>query len=124
MQILVVNPNTTATHDRDDRGSGARRRRRLAPRSSPSPPSMGPASIEGYYDEALAVPGLLMEIAAGERAGAHAAIIACFDDTGLDAARAMAAIPVIGICEAASASPSFIAQRFTVVTTTRALACP
>ena len=53
--------------------------------------SMGPASIEGYYDEALAVPGLLMEIAAGERAGAQAAIIACFDDTGLDAARAMAA---------------------------------
>ena len=49
---------------------------------------MGPASIEGYYDEALAVPGLLVEIARGEREGADAAIIACFDDTGLDAARA------------------------------------
>ncbi|RWJ10621.1 MAG: aspartate/glutamate racemase family protein, partial [Mesorhizobium sp.] len=42
--------------------------------------SMGPVSIEGYYDEALAVPGLLVEIAAGERSGARAAIIACFDD--------------------------------------------
>ena len=80
--------------------------------------TMGPASIEGYYDEALAVPGLLMEIAAGERAGAQAAIIACFDDTGLDAARAMASIPVIGICEAALSVASYIAQRFTVVTTT------
>ena len=80
--------------------------------------SMGPASIEGYYDEALAVPGLLMEIEAGERAGAQAAIIACFDDTGLDAARAMASIPVIGICEAALSVASYIAQRFTVVTTT------
>jgi allantoin racemase len=80
--------------------------------------TMGPASIEGYYDEALAVPGLLLEIAAGERAGAQAAIIACFDDTGLDAARAMASIPVIGICEAALSVASYIAQRFTVVTTT------
>jgi allantoin racemase len=80
--------------------------------------SMGPVSIEGYYDEALAVPGLLMEIAAGERRGAQAAIIACFDDTGLDAARAMANIPIIGICEAALTMAAFIAQRFTVVTTT------
>jgi len=59
-----------------------------------------------------------MEIAAGERRGVQAAVIACFDDTGLDAARAMAAIPVIGICEAALSMASFIAQRFTVVTTT------
>ena len=77
----------------------------------------GPVSIEGYYDEALAVPGLLVEIARGEREGADAAIIACFDDTGLDAARALAAIPVIGICEAALSLAAFIAQRFTVVTT-------
>jgi allantoin racemase len=79
--------------------------------------SMGPASIEGYYDEAFAVPGLLMEVARGERAGAEAAVIACFDDTGLDAARTMASIPVVGICEAALSLASFVAQRFTVVTT-------
>jgi allantoin racemase len=79
--------------------------------------SIGPVSIEGYYDEVFAVPGLLQEIARGEREGADAAIIACFDDTGLDASRALATIPVIGICEAALATTAFIAQRFTVVTT-------
>ena len=78
--------------------------------------TMGPASIEGYYDEALAVPGLLAEIARGEQQGADAAVIACFDDTGLDAARAMASIPVIGICEAALTLAAFIARRFSVVT--------
>ncbi|TGP68135.1 aspartate/glutamate racemase family protein, partial [bacterium M00.F.Ca.ET.227.01.1.1] len=57
------------------------------------------------------------EIAGGERNGADAAVIACFDDTGLDAARALATIPVIGICEAALVTAAFIAQRFTVVTT-------
>ncbi|MER8672868.1 MULTISPECIES: aspartate/glutamate racemase family protein [unclassified Mesorhizobium] len=117
MQILVVNPNTTASMTETiaaaARGVAGAGTEVIAVTSS-----MGPASIEGYYDEALAVPGLLMEIAAGERAGAQAAIIACFDDTGLDAARAMASIPVIGICEAALGVASYIAQRFTVVTTT------
>ncbi|MBM2714847.1 aspartate/glutamate racemase family protein [Mesorhizobium caraganae] len=117
MQILVVNPNTTAsmtaTIAAAARGVAGAWTEVVAVTSS-----MGPASIEGYYDEALAVPGLLMEIAAGERAGAQAAIIACFDDTGLDAARAMASIPVVGICEAALSVASYIAQRFTVVTTT------
>ena len=51
-------------------------------------------------------------------AGAKAAVIACFDDTGLDAARTLSGVPVIGICEAAVATAAFIAQRFTVVTTT------
>ncbi len=80
-------------------------------------PAMGPASIEGYYDEAFAVPGLLAEIAAGEARGCEGAVIACFDDTGLDAARALAAIPVVGICESAVHLASLVAGRFAIVTT-------
>jgi len=116
MRILVINPNTTASMtakiaDAAERVAGA------ATEILPVTSSMGPVSIEGYYDEAFAVPGLLMEISRGETAGAEAAIIACFDDTGLDAARALATIPVIGICEAAVSATAFIAQRFTIVTT-------
>ena len=117
VQILVVNPNTTASMT-ETVAAAARSAAGAWTEIVAVTSSMGPVSIEGYYDEALAVPGLLVEIAAGERAGAQAAIIACFDDTGLDAARAMANIPVIGICEAALSLASFIAQRFTVVTTT------
>ena len=43
---------------------------------------MGPASIEGYYDEAFSVPGLLEEIRRGEEDGCDGYVIACFDDTG------------------------------------------
>src|SRR5207245_4951726 len=64
-------------------------------------PPVGPESIEGFYDDALAVPGLLAEIAKGEAQGVSAHVIACFDDTGLDAARALAGAPVVGIGEAA-----------------------
>jgi len=117
VQILVVNPNTTASMT-ETIAAAARGVAGASTEIVAVTSSMGPTSIEGYYDEALAVPGLLMEIAAGERQGAQAAIIACFDDTGLDAARAMATIPVLGICEAALSLASFIAQRFSVVTTT------
>jgi allantoin racemase len=116
MRILVINPNTTASMTATIADSA----RRVAGRETEIvavTSSMGPVSIEGYYDEVFAIPGLLKEIAAGEKAGADAVVIACFDDTGLDAARALADIPVIGICEAAVSATAFIAQKFTIVTT-------
>ena len=115
-RIVVVNPNTTASMTTT---IAAAARGVAAPDTEiiPVTSSMGPVSIEGYYDEAFALPGLLKAIAQGQADGAHAAVIACFDDTGLDAARAMASIPVIGICEAALVTAAFIAKRFTVVTT-------
>lgn len=116
MRILVVNPNTTQSMTRTIE-TAAKAVACATTDIVAVTSSMGPVSIEGYYDEVFAIPGLLKEVAAGEKAGAQAAIIACFDDTGLDAARALATIPVIGICEAAVATASFIAQRFTVVTT-------
>lgn len=115
-RLLIVNPNTTQTMTatvaqaaRDAAAPGTE----IEARTSP----MGPASIEGYYDEAFSVPGLLGEIRDGEAKGADAAIIACFDDTGLDAARAMANIPVLGLCESAVSLAALLAKRFTVVTT-------
>jgi allantoin racemase len=123
MRILIVNPNTTVSMT-DKIEAAARRVAGNTTLIEAATSSMGPASIEGYYDEALAVPGLLKEIARGEREGADAAIIACFDDTGLDAARAMSGIPVLGICEAALSLTGFIAQRFTVVTTTASARVP
>ena len=44
-------------------------------------------------------------------------MIACFDDTGLEAARCATDVPVIGIGEAAFHVASLIAERFSVVTT-------
>jgi allantoin racemase len=77
----------------------------------------GPISIEGFFDGALSLPGLLAEIQAGEGAGVDAHVSACVDDTGLDAARALAKAPVIGIGEAAYHLATLVAGRFSVVTT-------
>lgn len=116
MRLLIVNPNTTRSMTATI-ADAANRVKNNSTEIIAVTSSMGPVSIEGYYDEAFAIPGLLIELAKGERQGADAAIIACFDDTGLDAARALVDIPVIGICEAALSATAFIAQRFSVVTT-------
>ena len=118
MRLLVVNPNTTASMT----ATVAAAARAVASAGTTieavNPPD-GPASIEGYYDEAFAVPGLLACIARAEAQAAPPAgyAIACFDDTGLDAARALARAPVVGIGEAAFHLASLVAGRFSVVTT-------
>lgn len=114
MRILLVNPNTTQSMT-DKAAEAARAVAGRGTEIITATARMGPASIEGHYDGALALPGLLSEIAVAE--GIDAAVIACFDDTGLDAARSLAGFPVLGLCESALATAGFLAHRFTVVTT-------
>ena len=119
MLVHVVNPNTTRAMT-ELVGGAARAVAGVGTRILASNPAMGPASIESHYDEALAVPGLLSEIAAGERAGAERPdgyVVACFGDPGLDAARELAAGPVVGIAEAAMHAAVMLGRSFSVVTT-------
>lgn len=116
MKIFVINPNTTVSMtEKID----------ACARAAASPgteivtrnPAGGPVSIEGYYDEAIATPGLLEEIRRGEAAGADAFVVACFDDPAIGACRELATGPVLGICEAAMHAATMIASSFSVVTT-------
>ncbi|MEI5672760.1 MULTISPECIES: aspartate/glutamate racemase family protein [unclassified Nocardioides] len=116
MRILVVNPNTTASMTalieecaRAVAGPGVS--------VDAVNPATGPVSIESHYDDALAVPGLLAEIAAGEDQGYDGYVIACFGDPGLLAARELATGPVVGIAEAAMRTASYLGRSFSVVTT-------
>jgi len=113
-KILIVNPNTTASMTET---IGAAAREVAAPGTEivAVTSAMGPASIDGFYDEAFAVPGLIQALM--NASDADAGIIACFDDTGLDAARSAVRFPVVGICEAALVTAGQIAKRIAVVTT-------
>ena len=114
MQILVINPNTTASMTA---------KISAAANSVALPnteilavnPQHGPASIQGYYDEALALNGIVEQIQAHE--SFDAVVLACFDDTGLDAVRCLTDKPVLGIGEAAYHIASMISNKFSVVTT-------
>ena len=112
MRLVLINPNTTASMTAKA-GAAARAVAAAGTEIVAINPACGPVSIEGYLDEAYAVPGLLDEIARCERsAPADGYIIACFDDTGLDAARCLARAPVVGIGEAAFHLASLVAGRF------------
>ncbi|MET3807436.1 allantoin racemase [Nakamurella sp. UYEF19] len=116
MLIKIINPNTTASMT-ERIGECARAVAAAGTQISAVSPSMGPASIESHYDEALSVPGLLEEIERGEREGADGYVIACFGDPGLDAARELAGGPVVGIAEAAMHAATFLGRGFSVITT-------
>ncbi len=116
MKIKVINPNTTASMTLKI-GEAARAVAAPGTEIIACNPSMGPVSIEGHYDEAMSVVGLLEEVRQGEAAGVDGYVIACFGDPGLLAAREVARGPVIGIAEAAMHAASFIATGFSIVTT-------
>src|SRR6056297_1223671 len=115
MRIHVVNPNAS-----DSMTAGIGAAAELA-----APPGVtvittgaegGPLSIEGPLDGARAVPWMLQRIEQTEATGVDAHVIACFDDTGLDAARCLARAPVVGIGEAAAHCATMLADRFAIVT--------
>src|SRR4051812_2427121 len=113
MRILLVNPNTTASMT-EKAAIAARAVAASGTEIIAATSRMGPVSIEGHYDGAIALPGLLAELSDRRAEGYDAAIIACFDDTGLEAARSFCDVPVLGLCESAVATAGFLAQRFTV----------
>ncbi len=75
----------------------------------------GPASIESRYDEAVAVPDIVRKVVEAEKDGVDAVIIECMADPGLQAAREMVSIPVIGPAETAMHVASMLAHRFSLV---------
>ncbi len=116
MRIKVINPNTTASMT-GKIGAAARSAAAAGTEILAVNPDKGPVSIEGHYDEAVSVIGVLEEIHAGEATGVDGYVIACFGDPGLLAAREIARGPVVGIAEAAMHAASLIATGFSVVTT-------
>ena len=114
MRILVLNPNTTASMT-EKIGAAARRVASAETEIIAMNSANGPASIEGFYDEAMSLAGMLAVIR--NTPDFDAVVIACFDDTGLDAARCLTDKPVIGIGEAAYHMASMISNKFSVVTT-------
>ena len=116
IRLHIVNPNTTASMTQGI-AAAAKAAATDDVEITATQPDFGPPSIEGLVDGAFAVPGMLARIAEAEKAGTDAHVIACFDDTGLDAARAIAQAPVVGIAEAAFHIASLLGTRFSVVTT-------
>ncbi len=75
----------------------------------------GPASIESVRDEALAIPAVLSTVRAAEAEGMDAVVLDCMADPGLDPARELASIPVVGPAQTAMHLAAMLAHRFSVI---------
>ncbi|MCM3760602.1 aspartate/glutamate racemase family protein [Alkalihalobacillus oceani] len=115
MRIKIINPNTTVSMTKAIEQAGKKFARARTEVFAVNP-SIGPESIESFYDEYLSIPGLLEEIIIGDKdEGVDAFIIACFGDPGLLAAREVTKKPVLGIAEAAITTARLIAPNFSIV---------
>lgn len=116
MRIGIINPTTTRAFAERNEAAGSRI---AAPGTSvvSLQPLSGPASIEGHYDEAIAVIGILECLKSDAAAACDGYVIACFGDPGLLAAREATDRPVVGIAEAAFHVAAMVATGFSVVTT-------
>jgi allantoin racemase len=115
MRLLLVNPNTTEAMTAEMVDAA---RRVAAPGTEVIGATVedGVPFIDGYADEALGAAGVARLIAA-RRGQFDAAIVACFGDPGLYAARELSEAPVVGIAEASFYWAMALAHRFAVVTT-------
>jgi allantoin racemase len=114
VRILVVNPNTsTSMTDRVRRELEAAKGRETE--LTVVNPTEGAAAIESAEDEALAIPPML-ELIRNAAPGHDAVVIACFSDPGLDEARGLVSIPVVGIEESSLHLAAQLGRRFTILT--------
>lgn len=115
MHIRIINPNTTASFTKR---CVAAAQEIAAPgtRITGGTSVVGVESVECHTDEALATAGVIDQIRRGEAEGVQGYVIACFGDTGLDAAREQARGPVVGMSEAALYAAALIAPIFTIIT--------
>src|SRR6266481_3030452 len=86
MRIKIINPNTTTTFTELSLNAG---RAVAAPGTEilAGQPSSGTPSVECHVDEAVATLGVIQAVQAGAADRVDGYVIACFGDTGLDAAR-------------------------------------
>lgn len=118
-RILVVNSNTTdSVTARIDHAARAAAPAGVVVETISAP--FGLPLIVTRADWLVAGPATLAALAE-RRGGYDAAVIACFGDPGLDAAKELLDVPVLGISEAAFHAAAMLGRRFGVVSFTAAL---
>jgi allantoin racemase len=77
----------------------------------------GPPCIESSYDKALAVPDTVAKIMQAEKDGVAAVVCSCYCDAGVEEAREVVSIPVVGAGETSMHIAAMLGHRFSVITT-------
>ena len=113
MRLLVVNPNTSHEMTQSIKAC-AQSYARPDTEVFAMNPDKGPASIEGFFDDAIAVAATL-DLLIRQRGKFDGYIIACGADSGIFAAREIMEAPVLGIGEAGMLTACMLGYRFSIL---------
>jgi allantoin racemase len=115
VRLLLINPNTTQSMT-DGMAVAARAAARPGTVIEAATVEGSVPFIDGWYDETVAAAAVARLVA--ERAGSFdAAVIACFGDPGLFAARELTDAPVVGIAEASFMLAMALGHSFGIIST-------
>jgi allantoin racemase len=78
-------------------------------------PEKGTVGLESYYHNYLASVQVHKRIVEAEKEGYDGIVIACYGDPGIEAAKELVNIPVVGITEASYALARILCTKFLVV---------
>ncbi len=76
-----------------------------------------PKSIETFYDASIASEHVVREAIRAEKEGFDAIVVNCFDDPGVDAARELVTIPILGAGETSMIFALLLGHRFAIIST-------
>lgn len=78
-------------------------------------PEKGPMGLESYYHNYLASVNVHKRVVQAEEEGYDGVVIACYGDPGIEAAKELVDIPVVGITEASYALATLLGTKFLVI---------
>ena len=119
MRLLLVNPNVT-TAMTAAMAAEARRHAAAGTEIVTATAAFGTEYVETAVEAAIAGHAVLDALAAHAE-GCDGAIVAAFGDPGLAAAKAMLAVPVVGLTEAAVLAAAALGARFSIICLTPGL---
>lgn len=114
MRILVINPNTSKEVTKQIEESIMPYKRADVDLKTVNP-NRGAAGIESYYHKSIAALETVKLTRKAEKNHYDAVVIACFSDPGLEAARELVQIPVVGIGEASILLAALLGHRFSII---------
>jgi allantoin racemase len=115
MKIMVINPNTSQSMT-DHLRVELERIKRPDTQLTVVCLANGPETIESFYEEAHAIPPTLELVKKANQEGYDAVILACFLDPGLEPAKEISHIPVVGIEESTLHMAAMLGAKFCILT--------
>ena len=118
MRILIINPNTSEHMTAKIRAVAGTIKREDCEVTVVCP-LHGPITLESSYDEAYSIAPTIDLVKQANQEGYDAIILACFCDVGVEAAKEISSVPVLGLEEATLSVALLLGDKFGIMTEKR-----